>query len=36
LGFSQVAGGPAVYDWDRRFTFETAAGGVTGHHIYYH
>jgi hypothetical protein len=35
-GFSQLAGGPAVYDWDRRFGFETAGGGVTGHHIYYH
>ena len=35
-GVSQLTGGPAVYDWDRRFKFETAAGGVTGHHIYYH
>jgi hypothetical protein len=35
-GFSQTPGGPAVYDWDRRFRFETAGGGVTGHHIYFH
>jgi hypothetical protein len=35
-GFSQTPNGPAVYDRDRRFSFETAGGGVTGHHIYYH
>lgn len=30
-----VANQPPVYAWDRRFSFEQAGGGATGHHIYY-